>query len=150
MIADYTNTQAAGLGRIDDGGGHDPNCAGCEKCYARVQRERDAARAELARWRMLIEDAQAALAEAGYREHKHTPASAIRGLTAERDEARAELTRLKEVHLHGCECSTDEACAFAQERDRALALLRKTRTHAPLGTHRWATLLAEIDALLGE
>lgn len=35
-------------------------------------------------------------------------------------------------------------------RDRALALLRKTRTHAPLGTHRWATLLAEIDAFLGD
>lgn len=43
------------------------------------------------------------------------------------DELKEEIARLKEVHLHGCECSTDEACQFVKERDRALALLRRCK-----------------------
>lgn len=100
-------------------------------------------------------------------------------VTAERDEARAELARVRDrawaaesalTHRYALRreieillgidpgAASDEAFQagvnavkrLTAERDRALALLRKTRTHAPLGTHRWATLLAEIDALLSE
>jgi hypothetical protein len=38
-------------------------------------------------------------------------------------DAQAEVARLREVHLHGCECSTDEACLFARQRDEARAML---------------------------
>jgi len=33
------------------------------------------------------------------------------------DELTEEIARLREVHLRGCECTADEACAFARERD---------------------------------
>jgi len=36
-------------------------------------------------------------------------------------ELRERMDRLEEVHLHGCECSQDEACEFVRERDAALA-----------------------------
>lgn len=42
----------------------------------------------------------------------------------ERDEAHAEIERLREVHLRGCECSVTEACQLLRERDAAVALLR--------------------------
>lgn len=61
----------------------------------RLTRERDEANATVDRWRALIEDAQAAMVEAGYREHKHTPESAIRGLVQHRDAAEADNDRLR-------------------------------------------------------
>lgn len=45
----------------------------------------------------------------------------------ERDEAHAEIERLREVHLRGCECSVTEACQLLRERDAAVALLRECR-----------------------
>ncbi len=36
----------------------------------------------------------------------------------QRDE---EIARLRSIHLRGCDCTTDEACAFALERDGAQA-----------------------------
>lgn len=33
------------------------------------------------------------------------------------DEMSLELRALRRVHLHGCDCSEDEACMFARERD---------------------------------
>jgi hypothetical protein len=36
-------------------------------------------------------------------------------------ETRAEVERLREIHRRGCECSTDDACQFARERDEARA-----------------------------
>lgn len=80
-------------------------------------------------------------------------------LFRERDEARTELARLQEIHCRGCDCSMDDACAFARERDaakaerdRALALLRRWRTQVREGAtvHQWAAMVAEIDALLKE
>jgi len=32
-----------------------------------------------------------------------------------------EVTRLKEIHQRGCDCSPDDACRFARERDEARA-----------------------------
>ena len=49
-------------------------------------------------------------------------------VTRERDEARAEVERLQELHLHGCECAMEDACAFLRERDAARkALVSLTR-----------------------
>lgn len=54
----------------------------------------------------------------------------VADLTAEREahaatrreleDTKEELQRLQRVHLHGCECTSDEACLFARERDAAL------------------------------
>lgn len=79
------------------------------------------------------------------------------------EELLAEIARLREVHLHGCECSPDEACAFARERDTTLALLRECHAvvaerldylqgewsgHA--GIAELADLLARLDALISK
>ncbi len=42
-------------------------------------------------------------------------------LMKEFETARAELTAMNEVYQRGCECSADEACVFARERDAARA-----------------------------
>jgi len=40
---------------------------------------------------------------------------------AERDEARAEVERLREMRQRGCDCNDEDACRFARERDEARA-----------------------------
>lgn len=41
--------------------------------------------------------------------------------------AKAEIRRLHEIQLHGCDCTFDEACAFLRERDEALAIVKQLR-----------------------
>jgi len=49
--------------------------------------------------------------------------SRLRALVAELTERLREMTaenaRLKEVSIHGCDCSQDDACKFARERDES-------------------------------
>jgi hypothetical protein len=37
------------------------------------------------------------------------------------DALAAELAAVKEIRQHGCECSDDDACQFARDRDKAQA-----------------------------
>ena len=47
--------------------------------------------------------------------------------THERDEARAEVGRLRRLRQHGCECTDEDACQFARERDEALLEVERMR-----------------------
>jgi len=38
-----------------------------------------------------------------------------------------ELARLRELHLHGCECAEDQACQWIRERDEARAEAERLR-----------------------
>lgn len=62
----------------------------------------------------------------------------------ERDEARAEIERLREVHLRGCECAVTEACQLLRERDEAVALLRDVAQSGVAWTTR-DYVVAQID-----
>jgi len=46
---------------------------------------------------------------------------------AERDEARAEVERLREMRQRGCDCNDEDACRFARERDEARAEVMRLR-----------------------
>ncbi len=46
---------------------------------------------------------------------------------AERDEARAEVRRLREMRQRGCDCNDEDACRFARERDEARAEVMRLR-----------------------
>lgn len=41
------------------------------------------------------------------------------------EELEAEFKRLKEIHIHGCECGTDDVCEFARQRDEARAEVKR-------------------------
>lgn len=113
----------------------------CSKCVEVecLTRERDDARATVARWRTLIENAQAAMGAAGYNEAKHTPASAITGLTRERDTlnaARERITNDLQQTINRLRRERDDAqadCAqfcgdherLTKERDTLKALVRR-------------------------
>jgi hypothetical protein len=56
-------------------------------------------------------------------------------------ELEAEAERLHSIHLKGCDCSSGEACAFARERDDALA--KADRLQADLVTIGAAADIAE-------
>ena len=43
------------------------------------------------------------------------------------DAIAAELAAVKEIRQHGCECSDDDACQFARDRDKAQADLLLAR-----------------------
>lgn len=45
----------------------------------------------------------------------------------ERDEARAEVERLREVRQRGCDCNDEDACRFARERDEARAEVERLK-----------------------
>lgn len=46
---------------------------------------------------------------------------------AERDEARAEVERLREMRQRGCDCNDEDACRFARERDEARAEVERLK-----------------------
>lgn len=62
----------------------------------------------------------------------------------ERDDARAEIERLREVHLRGCDCAVTEACQLLRERDEAVALLRAVAQSGVAWTTR-DYVVAQID-----
>jgi hypothetical protein len=48
-------------------------------------------------------------------------------LASDYDALAAELAAVKEIRQHGCECSDDDACQFARDRDKAQADLLLAR-----------------------
>jgi hypothetical protein len=46
------------------------------------------------------------------------------------DRLRAEVARLTEISIHGCDCSQADACQFARERDEARAENEKMKAEA--------------------
>ena len=62
-------------------------------------------------WNLLDEAADALTIQA-------TTSANLHAIIAQRDE---EIRHLREVRQHGCDCSDDEACLFARQRDEARA-----------------------------